>query len=147
MKQCWKSGRVFAKIMKASVASALCVVAAVFTLCCTTGCDQIFGPSDDEVKELLLEICNEKLSSIPATKSLKAVSVSDLSFSKGSGDKYSGTANVEIMSPNTQKTVSIPFDLKGEIKSFSFILRAEPSNEFEAGIKLLAITAAENLLD
>lgn len=123
--------------MKSGVAAVVGVMVAALVLCGMTGCGKLFGPDEDQAKQLLLDSRNEMLSQHGVAKYVKAVDVSEFALIKESGNKYTGTAKVEFKAlKGAPASEVIQFKLTGTFDGENLLLESEPYDAEGAGKRL-----------
>lgn len=127
--------------MKSSVCAMFGIILAGLAVLCTSGCDKIMGMDENKVKESVLELANKMLkenTDIPS--SIKAVSVQDVTLVQESLGKRTGYANVVFTSTDTEKKVTLKYNVKitGSVLDEKHLIEIQLSNPTD-GIKLLSL--------
>ena len=104
---------IFAKRVKTKLVAAIGVALVGVAVLTTSGCNQIMGISDDEIKKTVLELANQMVqenSMIP--KTVRAVEVRGMSLAQDSFSKRVGYADVVFRSQSTGKTDVLRYNVK-----------------------------------
>jgi len=135
-----KQGASFVGKLQSKALSWLGIVVAAVALCCSTGCEEIFAPSETELKGQIIKIFNEKLEGMPGVD-IRASRVTNLTIVSESVSKYVGQADVEFKAGkgSTATTViKVDFKLTGN-KFTGSMLEVSAADRAEAGLKLLGL--------